>query len=125
MDKEIIRSCNTHCLPNCYDNILIRLSGLVQLKIMSQTSILITPCGGTGTVLAFLQPGSTAIVFNYWLTVKTTSIQMESLYYWNLEHVNFEYVPVLPEDYEETTDRPGCELSTADEAYEQLVSYVA
>ena len=89
---------------------------------VAQTSILITPCGGTGTVLTFLQPGSTAIVFNHWLTVKNLSVQMDSIYYWNLEYVNFEYMPVLPEDYEETTDRPGCELGTTDEACNQLVS---
>ena len=54
----------------------------MQLEAMSKTSILITPCGGTGTVLTFLQPGSTAIVFNYWQDLKNISVQMESIYYW-------------------------------------------
>ena len=49
---------------------------------MAKTSVLITPCGGTGTVLTFLQPGSTAIVFNYWQDLKNISVQMESIYYW-------------------------------------------
>ena len=55
---------------------------LLQLETMARTSILITPCGGTGTVLTFLPPGSTAIVFNYWQDLRNVSIQMESIYYW-------------------------------------------
>lgn len=55
---------------------------MVQLRAMSETSVLITPCGGTGTVLMFLQPGATAIVMNYWLPSINASMQMESLYYW-------------------------------------------
>ena len=37
---------------------------LLQLETMSRTDILITPCGGIGIVLLFLQPGATAIVMN-------------------------------------------------------------
>ena len=44
--------------------------------------MLITPCGGTGTVLTFLQPGATAIIMNYYLPSANSSTQMESLYYW-------------------------------------------
>ena len=51
----------------------------MQLRAMSRTSVLITPCGGTGTVLTFLQPGATAIVMNYWLPHANTSTQMEAL----------------------------------------------
>lgn len=94
----------------------------MQLEVMSHTSVLLTPCGGTGTVLTFLQPGSTAIVFNYWQNVMNKSVQMESLYYWNIEHLNFEYVPVLLEDYAETMDRPGCEQMPGDTFYNDLVS---
>ena len=56
---------------------------VLQLRAMSETSVLITPCGGTGTVLTFLQPGATAIVMNYWLPSISASMQMESLYYWH------------------------------------------
>ena len=35
--------------------------------------------------------------------------KMESNYYRNLEYVDISYFPVLPEDYEGTSDRPGCE----------------
>ena len=55
---------------------------MVQLRAMSETSVLITPCGGTGTVLTFLPPGATAIVMNYWVPAHNASVQMESLYYW-------------------------------------------
>ena len=57
----------------------------LQLRAMSRTTVLITPCGGTGTVLTFLQPGATAIIMNYYIPAQNTSIQMEALYYWNLE----------------------------------------
>ena len=60
----------------------------MQLEVMSATSVLITPCGGVGTVLTFLQPGATAIVMNYWQNVANTSIQMEAIYYWNLEYLD-------------------------------------
>lgn len=55
---------------------------VVQLEAMAKTAILITPCGGTGTVLTFLPPGATAIIFNYWHDIKEVSVQMESIYYW-------------------------------------------
>ena len=61
-----------------------------QLEVMSKTSILITPCGGTGTVLTFLQPGATAIVMNYWHDFKGISVQMEAIYYWNLEYLDLQ-----------------------------------
>ena len=63
-------------------DILFMESVMLQLETMAQTSILITPCGGTGTVLTFLPPGSTAIVFNYWQDLRNVSVQMESIYYW-------------------------------------------
>lgn len=55
---------------------------IVQLEAMAKTAILITPCGGTGTVLTFLPPGATAIIFNYWHDIREVSVQMESIYYW-------------------------------------------
>ena len=61
-----------------------------QLEIMSGTSVLITPCGGTGTVLTFLQPGATAIIMNYWQSVRKTRVQMEAIYYWNLEYLDLQ-----------------------------------
>lgn len=63
---------------------------LFQMDLMSRTSILITPCGGIGTVLTFLQPGATAIVMNYWQNVKNVSVQMEAIYYWNLEYLDLQ-----------------------------------
>ena len=46
---------------------------------------------------------------------------MESIYYWNLEYLDMQYFPVLPENYELTTDRPGCEKSADDRHYETQV----
>ena len=89
-----------------------------QLEAMSRTDILITPCGGVGTVLTFLPPGATAIVMNYWHTTHQTSVQMERNYYWNLEYLDIQFFPVLAEDYELTTDRPSCEKS-ADDPYRE------
>ena len=94
---------------------------LLQLETMSRTDILITPCGGVGTVLLFLRPGATAIAMNYWNNVAEKSVQMESIYYWNLEYIDMQYLPVLPEDYELTTDRPGCEKSADDQYYKSQV----
>lgn len=91
-------------------------SCVLQLEAMSRTDILITPCGGVGTVLTFLPPGATAIVMNYWHTSLQTSVQMERNYYWNLEYLDIQFFPVLPEDYELTTDRPSCEKG-ADDPY--------
>ncbi|KAL0030947.1 hypothetical protein WJX79_003275 [Trebouxia sp. C0005] len=85
-----------------------------QLEAMSRTDILITPCGGVGTVLTFLPVGATAIVMNYWHTTLQTSVQMERNYYWNLEYLDIQFFPVLAEDYELTTDRPRCEKGTDD-----------
>lgn len=48
---------------------------------MSDTSILITPCGGLATVLTFLRPAATAIAFNYWQTIQQRSLQLEDNYY--------------------------------------------
>ena len=81
---------------------------------MSRTDILITPCGGVGTVLTFLPPGATAIVMNYWHTTLQTSVQMERNYYWNLEYLDIQFFPVLAEDYELTSDRPTCEKGPDD-----------
>jgi hypothetical protein len=36
-------------------------------------------------------------------------MQMESNYLRNVEYIDFSYFPVLPEDYEGTSDRPSCE----------------
>lgn len=93
----------------------------MQLQAMAKTDILITPCGGTGTVLLFLPPGATAIVMNYWDNVSIKSVQMEAIYYWNLEYLDMQYFPVLAEDYELTTDRPACEKPANDPHYENQV----
>ena len=89
---------------------------------MSRTDILITPCGGIGTVLTFLPPGATAIVMNFWQSVTETSIQMESIYYWNLEFLDIQYFPVLLEDYDLSSDRPECEKPEDDPYFEEQVS---
>lgn len=52
-----------------------------QVKLMSDTSVLVTPCGGLATVLTFLQPGATAIAMNYWSTLVERSLQLEDIYY--------------------------------------------
>ena len=91
---------------------------------MSRTDILITPCGGVGTVLTFLPPGATAIVMNYWHTTLQASVQMERNYYWNLEYLDIHFFPVLAEDYELTTDRPSCEKGPDDPYLEGQVGYL-
>ena len=93
----------------------------MQLEAMSRTDILITPAGGTSTVLVFLPPGATAIVMSYWNNVDEKSVQMESIYYWNLEYLDIQYFPVLLEDYQHTTDRPGCEKPTDDPYFDSQV----
>lgn len=97
----------------------------LQLEAMSRTDILITPCGGVGTVLTFLPPGATAIVMNYWHTTLQTSVQMERNYYWNLEYLDIQFFPVLPEDYELTTDRPSCEKGADDPYLEGQVGRIS
>ena len=92
---------------------------------MSRTDILITPAGGTSSVLLFLPPGATAIVMNYWDNVAKKSVQMDAINYWNLEYIDMQYFPVLPEDYELTTDRPGCELMPDDPSYKSLVNLLS
>ena len=89
---------------------------------MSQTDVLITPCGGLATVLTFLPPGATAIVMNHWQSVSNKNIQMDSSNYRNLEYLDGQYFPVLPEDYEVTSDRPECEKPKNDYYYEGQVS---
>ncbi|EIE23246.1 hypothetical protein COCSUDRAFT_63602 [Coccomyxa subellipsoidea C-169] len=86
-----------------------RMSIRQQLELMASTTVLITPCGGLGTVSVFLPPGGTAIVMNYYNTARNTSTQMENIYYSNVEYVDYQYFPVVLEDYEGTSDRPGCE----------------
>ena len=95
-----------------------------QLEAMSRADILITPCGGTATVLTFLPPGATAIVMNYWHTTLQTSVQMERNYYWNLEYLDIQFFPVLAEDYELTTDRPSCEKGPDDPYLEGQVGRI-
>ncbi|KAL4442053.1 hypothetical protein ABPG77_011314 [Micractinium sp. CCAP 211/92] len=80
-----------------------------QVKLMSDTSILVTPCGGLATVLAFMRPGATAIAMNYWHTLHNRSMQLENNYYQHIEYLDLQYFPVTPQDYENTTDRPACE----------------
>ena len=54
----------------------------LQLTLMSSTSVLITPSGGLGTVAMFLQPGASAIVFNFWADSRSTSEQQENIMSW-------------------------------------------
>lgn len=90
---------------------------------MSKTDILITPAGGTSSVLLFLQPGATAIVMNYWDDATEKSVQIDVQNYWNLEYLDIQYFPVLLEDYEQTTNRPECEKPTDDEYYSTQVTH--
>ncbi|KAK9794589.1 hypothetical protein WJX73_000137 [Symbiochloris irregularis] len=115
-----------HAMFTSMDGDEIAVMGIKQqLEVMSATSILITPCGGTGTVLTFLQPGATAIVLNYWQNVAQTSVQMEAIYYWNLEYLDLKYFPVLPEDYEGTSDRPACEKTLNETHYQDQGAFIA
>ncbi|BDA50234.1 hypothetical protein COCOBI_15-3630 [Coccomyxa sp. Obi] len=86
-----------------------RMSVREQLNMMASTTVLITPFGGLGTVSVFMPPGATAIVINYYNTAKNTSTQMEEPYYANVEYIDYQYFPVVPEDYTGTSDRPKCE----------------
>ena len=54
----------------------------LQLDLMSRTSVLITPSGGLGTVAMFLQPGATAVVFNFWADTRNTSENQENIMSW-------------------------------------------
>lgn len=62
--------CQLHIATGVHTgaNCKVFMSVKQQLEAMSRTDILITPCGGVGTVLTFLPPGATAIVMNYWHT---------------------------------------------------------
>jgi len=82
-----------------------------QVKLMSDTSILVTPCGGLATVLTFLRPGATAIAMNFWHSVQQRSLQLEDNYYSRLEYLDIQYMPVTPEDYAAT--RYGTTLASA------------
>ncbi len=48
-------------------------------------------------------------------------IQMEELYYHNIEYLDFQYFPVLEEDYMGTSDRPQCEKAPTDDSYSTQV----
>ncbi len=37
-------------------------------------------------------------------------MQMEEPYYANIEYIDYQYFPVVPEDYTGTSDRPNCEI---------------
>ena len=91
---------------------------------MSRTDILITPAGGTGTMLIFLPSGATAVVMNYWDNVAEKSVQMDAINFWNMEYLDIQYFPVLLEDYEHTTDRPECQKPVDDPYYESQVIIV-
>lgn len=52
---------------------------------------------------------------------KRASVQMEELYYWNVEYIDFQYFPVLFDDYNSTSDRPECEKPTTDPYFEEQV----
>ena len=83
---------------------------LLQMQAISTTTVLITSAHDMADLLTFMQPKTTAIVFNHWQTAKNTSMQSRGIYYWNVEFLTIEYFPVLMEDYSGTTDRPDCEM---------------
>jgi hypothetical protein len=47
---------------------------------------------------------------------------MEEIYYHNIEYIDFQYFPVKLEDYERTSDRPGCEKQPGQTFYDTQVS---
>ena len=53
----------------------------LQVKLMSESSVLVTPCGGLATVLTFMRPGASAVAMNYWHTLQGRSLQLEDPYY--------------------------------------------
>ncbi|KAK9826354.1 hypothetical protein WJX81_001448 [Elliptochloris bilobata] len=104
--------------PTCFQTIVVGIGYLhtphARLEAMARTAILITPCGGTGAISIFLPPGATAIVMNYYNDAAGVSMQLEEKFYSNVEHVKYQYFPILTEDYLDTTNRPGCEKSEQD-----------
>lgn len=83
---------------------------LLQMQAVSRSSILITSAHDMADLLTFMQPKTTAIIFNHWQSAKNTSMQSRGIYHWNVEFLTIEYFPVLMEDYEGTSDRPECEM---------------
>lgn len=55
------------------------------------------------------------------MSFEHTCVQMEEMYYWNIEYLDFQYFPVLLEDYEGTSDRPKCEKAPGDPHFEDQV----
>ena len=53
----------------------------MQVKLMSDTSVLVTPGGGLAAMLNFLRPSATAIPLMYWNTITNTSSSLDLKYY--------------------------------------------
>ncbi|PSC70054.1 putative glycosyltransferase AER61 [Micractinium conductrix] len=81
-----------------------------QVKLMSDTSILITPSGGLAAMLNFLWPSATAIAMTAYHPLKGHPVSPDRNFHRALEAPLIENFPVTLEEYEGTTDRPGCEL---------------
>ena len=52
-------------------------------------------------------------------------VQMEEPYYVNVEYIDYQYFPVIPEDYEGTSDRPACEIPETAEHYPTQVGLLS
>ncbi|PSC68931.1 DNA-damage-repair toleration chloroplastic-like [Micractinium conductrix] len=88
-----------------------RLAVPQQVKLMSDTSILITPGGGLASVLNFLRPSATAITMTAYHSFANSTVPVDGLFYENMASPLIEMFPVTLAEYEGTSDRPRCELS--------------
>ncbi|PSC70088.1 isoforms B C isoform X1 [Micractinium conductrix] len=83
-----------------------------QVKLMSATSVLISPGGGIASVLNFLRPSATAVPLTAFNTQTNRSVSLDYVFYPQMETPRIVEFPVSLKEYEKTSDRPGCELPT-------------
>ena len=77
---------------------------------MARTSVLITPPGGLAQQVIFLPKGATAILPNIPLDdLSSGPLNVSDIVH--LEYVHVQRLPVTPNNYARTTDRPQCENS--------------
>ena len=62
-------------------NTLLCLHARPQVKLMSDTSILITPGGGLASVLNFLRPSATAITMTAYHSFANSTVPVDGLFY--------------------------------------------
>ncbi|BDA45779.1 hypothetical protein COCOBI_07-5660 [Coccomyxa sp. Obi] len=100
-------------------NSLNTISVKARVAALGRTTVLVTPCGSLAALAYLLPPGSTAIIMNFYHAETGANVQLDDAAFWNLDHVTLAYYPVGPEDYEGTSDRPGCQKQKGDPQYEE------